>query len=147
MSNIEIVKLLKQMSKDLDQIKENVDTLMLTDSKSDDMYKILNAKLDLFKNLDLDSRENLADSKSDKKPTKPSFFKKIFLEEPNKYLNILYTQDEIDALYTNEEVTKKKKDSEKSNKVANLLYTTHIKSDSPAGRASAFESIYSQFYN
>ena len=147
MSNAEIVKLLKQMSKDLEQIKENVDALMLTDRKSDDMYKTLNAKLDLFKNLDLDSRENLTDTKSDKKPTKPSFFKKIFLEEPDKYLNILYTQDEIDTLYANEEVTKKKKDSEKANKVANLLYTTHIKADTPAGRASAFESIYRQFHN
>lgn len=147
MSNAEIVKMLKQISKDLEQVKENVDALMIADGKSIDMYKTLNAKLDLFKNLDLDSRENLTDSKTDKKPTKPSFFKKIFLEEPEKYLNILYTQDEIDALYSNEDVLKKKKDAEKANKVANLLYTTHIKSDTPAGRASAFESIYSQFHS
>mgnify|MGYP001618182083 CR=1 FL=1 len=146
MSNAEIVKMLKSMCKDIEQIKENIETLVQADNKSEDMYKTLNAKLDLFKNLDLDSRENLTDAKNEKKPTKPSFFKKIFLEDSDKYLNILYTQDEIDALYANEEVVKKKKDADKANKVAALLYTTHIKQDSPAGRTSAFESIYTQFY-
>lgn len=146
MSNAEIVKMLKAMSKDIEQMKENIETLVQADNKSHDMYKILNAKLDLFKNLDLDSRETLTDTKNEKKPTKPSFFKKIFLEDREKYLNTLYTQDEINLIYADDEVIKKKKDADKATKAAALIYANHIKADSPAGRASAFESIYTQYY-
>ena len=78
MSNAEIVKLLKAMSKDIENIKDNLNTLMQAEHKSDDMYKTLNAKLDLFKNLDFESRESITDKKNEKKPTKPSFFKKLF---------------------------------------------------------------------
>jgi aconitase A len=146
MSTTEIVKILKNLSKDIEQMKQTINSLVEADNKSEEMYKTLNAKLDLFKNLDSDSRENIADKKNDKKPTKPSFFKKIFLEEQEKYLNTLYTQDEIDAIYASDEVVKKKKDTDKAVKAAAIIYVQHIKGNSPEGRASAFESIYTQFY-
>jgi aconitase A len=146
MSTAELVKMLKAMSKDLEQMKESIDMLVQSDAKAEDMYKTLNAKFDLFKNLDIESRESMADSKSEKKPTKPSFFKKIFLEDRSKYINTLYTQDEIDAIYAGEEVSKKKKEADKAGKAAALIYANHIKANNPEGRASAFESIYTQFY-
>ncbi len=139
--------MLKTISKDLEQVKLNMDTLLQTSGSSDEMYKVLNAKLDLFKNLDMESRENLADNKGDKRPpTKPSFFKQIFMEDREKYLNTLYTQDEIDAVYAHEDVVKKKKECDKARKAGALLYDIHIKKNFPEGRASAFESIYTQFY-
>ena len=42
------------------------------------------------------------------------------------------------------EVKAKKKESDRISKVVNILYTKHIKGNSPAGRASAFSSIYEQ---
>lgn len=146
MSNAEIVKLLKTLSKDMDQMKTTINALVESDNKSEEMYKTLNAKLDLFKNLDIESRESIADKKNDKKPTKPSFFKRIFLEEREKYMNTLYTQDEIDAIYATDEVVKKKKDLDKATKVAAVIYMQHIKANNPEGRASAFESIFTQLY-
>ena len=146
MSNAEIVKLLKAMSKDIENIKDNLNTLMQAEHKSDDMYKTLNAKLDLFKNLDFESRESITDKKNEKKPTKPSFFKKLFMEENEKYMNTLYTQDEINAIYASDDVTKKKKDTDKATKAAAVIYLQHIKANVPEGRASAFESIYTQYY-
>jgi arsenate reductase-like glutaredoxin family protein len=142
----ELIKMLKAMSKDIEQIKENVAILAQSDARAEDMYKILNAKLDFFKNLNLESRENISDTQSEKKLTKPSLFKKLFLENREKYIDILYTQAEIDAIYASEDVIKKKKDSDKATKVASDIYTKHIKANFPEGRASAFESIYSQVY-
>ncbi len=142
----ELIKMLKAMSKDIEQIKENVAMLTQSDTRAEDMYKILNAKLDFFKNLNLESRENISDTQSEKKLTKPSFFKKLFLENRDKYIDILYTQAEIDEIYASDDVVKKKKDSDKATKVAADLYTKHIKANLPEGRASAFESIYSQVY-
>lgn len=145
-NNTEIVKILKNLSKDVDIIKNSLDVLVASDSKSEDMYKNLNAKLDLFKNLDLESRENIADKKNTKKPTKPSFFKIIFLTRRDQYMDVLYTQDEINAIYATDVVVQKKKPDEQATKAAAMIYLQHIKGNSPPGRTSAFESIYNQEY-
>lgn len=146
-TNADIVKLLNELIKDVNTLKKDVALLVDHESKEKDMFKILNAKLDLFKNLDASSQEATASkSKTATKPTKPTFFKQIFLDDRDKYLNSLYTQDEIDEVYKTEEVIKKKKPDEKATKAASLLYTKHIKADNPSGRASAFESVYSNIY-
>ena len=106
----------------------------------------INFPVESFKNLDFESRESITDKKNEKKPTKPSFFKKLFMEENEKYMNTLYTQDEINAIYASEDVTKKKKDTDKATKAAAMIYLQHIKANVPEGRASAFESIYTQYY-
>ncbi len=161
MSNADITKTLKAMAKDIEQNKNNINTLInlinkTIDIKLDEIIEtckktestntLLNSKFDIIKNLDIESREKIEDKKSEKKPTKPSFFKSLFNGDKDKYMNILYTQDEIDDIYQSEEVIKKKKDSDKLNKVADLLYKNHIKENKPEGRQSAFESIYSQLY-
>lgn len=160
MSTPEIVKTLKAMSKDIEQNKENINilielinsikvvdnTILEICKKTEATNTLLNAKFDIVKNLDIESRETLEDKKNEKKPTKPSFFKTLFLGDRDKYLNTLYTQDEINAIYASDEVSKKKKDADKANKAAALLYANHIKADNPEGRASAFESIYTQIY-
>lgn len=147
-TNAEIVKTLKALVKSTDQLKIAIEKLVdASDSKSDEQFKILNAKLDLFKNLDLESRENIADKKSaNRKPNKPTFFKRIFKENRDEYLNNLYTQEEIDVISALDEVQKKKNDDDKNTKIAALIWEKHIKANQPEGRTSAFESIFSQFY-
>lgn len=158
-TNADIVKILKAMAKDLNQMKisinelveatdgskQSIDVLLDANDKSKDMYKVLNAKLDLFKNLDMDSRENIQDKKSSKKISRPSFFKQLFLEQRDMYMDKLYTQDEIDAIYSLDEV-KKKKDADKATKAAALIFLNHIKANVPEGRFSEFESIYAKAY-
>ncbi len=143
-TNADLVKTLKALTKSVEQIKLDIEKLVESDSKSKEMYTVLNAKLDLFKNLDMESRENISDKKKSKKATKPSFFKTLFLEDREEYLNNLYTQEEVDAIYASDEI-KKRKPSDQANKVAAVIYTKHIKANNPEGRASAFESIYTQF--
>lgn len=138
-STQEIVKMLKDLMKSNEELTTKIESLS-------DQHKVLHAKFDLLKNLDAEYHENVAKAKTTDKLTKPTFFKKIFNDDREKYLNTLYTQDEIDAIYATEEVMKKKKPEEKSLKAGALIYAKHIKGNSPEGRQSAFESIYSQVY-
>ena len=157
--NNEIIDLLTKLSNDmdelkvsLDQMKANVNELQEDNASSavnaEKMYKTLNAKFDMFKNLEASSRETIQQANTaPRKLTRPVFFKKIFIEDREKYLNVLYTQEEIDAAMEDKDVIAKKKESDRLSKVATILYTNHIKGNNPAGRANAFTSIYDQSIN
>jgi len=152
MSKTEVLDLLKKISKDVENLNVRMNTIETKQgediSKCQEMFKILNAKIDIFKNLESESREAvLQKTASGKRPTKPSFMKLIFINERDQHMNILYTQDEIDALYETDEVKAKKKEADRTAKVASMIYTEHIKKDNPPGRESAFESIYKNRYS
>lgn len=148
--NAEILKLLKALSKDMAEMKLAVKELQEDNASSavnaEKMYKILNAKFDMFKNLETQSREQVQPAASTRKPTRPAFFKQLFLDDRDKHLNVLYTQEEIDAAFQEKEVLAKKKEADRISKVVTILYTRHIKANSPEGRASAFASIYEQTF-
>lgn len=110
--------------------------------------KALHAKLDLFRNLDTNSRDEITNTAVVKKAklTRPSFFKMIFIERRDEFMNILYTQDEIDAIFNHNDVKAKKSIADKNVKAAALLYLTHIRDNVPEGRSSAFNSIYDKHY-
>lgn len=113
-------------------------------ANAETMYKNLNVKFDVF---NLESRSRQTVQQTDKQPSKlsrPAFFKKIFAEERDKYMDKLYTQEEIDAAMADKEVRAKKKDSDKILKACMIIYTNHIKADNPVGRWSAFQSFYDQ---
>ncbi len=151
-TNTDVIDLLKTLCKDMEEVKLAIKELQEDNAQAaigaEKMYKTLNAKFDLFKNLEEQSRETIQQgSSSTRKLTRPAFFKKMFLEEREKYLNTLYTQEEIDAAYQDKDVIAKKKDTEKAAKVVTILYNTHIKANNPEGRLSAFESLYQQSLN
>jgi regulator of replication initiation timing len=153
-TSTEIVALLKELSADMAEMKVAMAEMKaaMTDLQEDNassaingekMYKTLNAKFDIFKNLEAQSREAIQQTAATpRKLTRPGFFKKLFLEEREKYMNILYTQEEIDIAFQDKDVLAKKKDVDRINKVAGIIFTNHIKADSPEGRASAFASLY-----
>ena len=159
MSKSEVLDLLKTIAKDVESFGrrletiegkiESIETNQVEDvNKAKDMFKILNAKIDVIKNLESESREAISQkSSSGKKPTKPSFMKQIFIEERDQFMNVLYTEDEINAVFDSDEVKAKKKEAERNAKAAALIYARHIKADNPAGRQSAFESIYKNRYS
>lgn len=154
--NAEVIDLLTKLSKDMQELKvalssiqNDVKELQEDNASSavnaEKMYKTLNAKFDMFKNLDSQSRENIQQpASSSRKLTRPVFFKKIFMEEREKHMNILYTQEEIDAAYQDKDVLAKKKEADKISKVASIIYMNHIKANNPEGRAGAFASLYEQ---
>ena len=149
MSKNEVIDLLKKLSKDMEEMKIAIKELQEDNASSavnaEKMYKTLNAKFDMFKNLESQSRETLQQNTSTgRKLTRPAFFKKIFTEEREKHLNVLYTQEEIDTAFQEKEVLAKKKEADRISKVVTIIYTKHIKANNPEGRASAFASLYEQ---
>ena len=148
-ANTEIIDLLKNLSKDMEEMKIAIRELQEDNASSainaEKMYKTLNAKFDMFKNLEEQSRETIQQNASTgRKLTRPAFFKKIFLEEREKHINVLYTQEEIDAAFQEKDVLAKKKETDRLSKVVTIIYTKHIKANDPEGRASAFASLYEQ---
>jgi len=151
-ANAEILQVLHALQKDVSELKVAIKELQEDNASaainSDKMYKTLNAKIDVFKNMEAQSRESIQQtSTSTRNPTRPAVFKKLFLEEREKHMNVLYTQEEIDAAFQTKEVLAKKKETERISKVISILYTTHIRADKPEGRNSAFASIYDQLLN
>ena len=148
-----LVQEVKQLNIAIAEIKTNIHELQEDNASSavnaEAMYKTLNAKFDLFKNLESNSRETILQqtNSSTRKLTRPVFFKKLFVEEREKYLNILYTQEEIDSAMQEKDVLAKKKEADRISKVATIIYTNHIKANNPEGRASAFASLYEQSLN
>lgn len=147
--NAEVLDLLKKLSKDMEDMKVAVKELQEDNASSavnaEKMFKTLNAKFDMFKNLESQSRENIEQKASTgRKLTRPAFFKKIFIEEREKHLDVLYTQEEIDAAFQEKDVIAKKKEADRISKVVTIIYTNHIKANNPEGRASAFASLYEQ---
>lgn len=150
--NDEVMKLLNKVAADIQDLKLAMKELQEDNASSavnaEKMYKTLNAKFDMFKNLDTQSRETIQQTTTTtRKSTRPVFFKQLFVNDREKYLNVLYTQEEIDAAFQDKDVVSKKKDADKISKVATILYATHIKANNPEGRASAFASIYEQAHN
>lgn len=151
MNTSEITTLLNKMLSEMSVLKTEIKSLKgeVSATKGEIIelkgeVNSLASKYDLINNVAPESTGGLTAAPSGRRPTKPSFFKQLFLEDQAKYIDVLYTQDEIDAMYANEEVVKKKKDAEKATKVAGLLYRAHIVANTPVGRLSAFESIYTQ---
>lgn len=144
---------LASLSKDVGELKVSIKELQEDNASAavnaEQMFKTLNAKLDIFRNLETQSRETLQQqtSSASRKLTRPRYFKELFTTDRNKYLNVLYTQAEIDEAFQSKEVVVKKKEADRISKVASILYTTHIKGDTPEGRASAFASMYNQAFS
>lgn len=148
-ANAEVIELLKALTKDMTEMKIAIKELQEDNASSavgaEKMYKTLNAKFDMFKNLESQSRDTIQQTTTaGRKLTRPAFFKKLFIEERDKYLNVLYTQEEIDAAFLDKDVVAKKKEIDRISKVVTILYTTGIKANNPEGRASAFASLYEQ---
>ncbi len=147
--NTEIIELIKALAVDVAATKTAIadlkEAVQASAAATELINKTTHAKLDIFKNLQAQSRETI-ESTSQKRPTKPAYFKKIFIEDRATYINKLYTEEEIKAAFADKGVMAKTKESEKLTKVANIIYTNHIKADNPTGRLSEFTSIFEKAY-
>lgn len=144
-SDKEILKAIKELSSQITKLNSKIDESEILNKTMQQMqWKEINYKMDVFLNLSKQSVDAVVNEPTTtRKTNKPTFFKNLFINEYDKYLNDLYTQEEVDILKNHEDVKKKVKDADKQVKIASLIYNTHIKSNNPEGRLAKFESIYS----
>ncbi len=146
-----IADTLKKLVIDVAAMKKAIDELRegntMSAKSADDMYRALNLKLDLLQNLDVKSTAAIAQAAEKKvtKPSRPMFFKSIFNEDRSKYLDVLYSQADVDAVLADERVTKTKAGTTQSNRIATLVYNEHVKVN--PDRMSAFEKIYAKQFS
>lgn len=134
--------------KELQELKKEIISINDRMTEMQDMMKLLNAKLDLFKNLEPETRENInaGATNQGKKPLRASVFKTLFAEDQDKYIDLLYTKEELDNAMNDPEVTKKRKQEDKLKKAADIIFHTCIKNNTQ-GRNTEFENIYNKYIN
>lgn len=86
-----------------------------------------------------------APKKAAGKMYRPSFFKKIFMEDRQKFMGILWTSKEIQRALAMPEVSSKKDPEARYAKVSRILYEASIKADEPKGRKAKFEIAFAEF--
>ena len=128
----------------LDKLEKNVIEMdSISRSRCEVMFNHLDHKIDNAVNLNQQSVTNISDP-NPRKINKPSFFKKIFLEQKDEYMGRLFLEEEIEAISKMEDVVSKKKEADKQARIATIIYQNHIKGNNPPGRLAEFESIYEQ---
>lgn len=133
-------------NKELQLIKSEIVSINDTMKDMQDMMKLLNAKLDLFKNLEPESRENInaGATVKGKNPLRASVFKLLFAEDQEKYIDVLYSREELETIMNDPEVIKKRKQEDKLKKAADMIYHGCIKNNSQS-RITAFEDLYNKY--
>lgn len=146
-ANAEMIELIKTIAADVADMKLAVRELQEDNAQAavgaEKMYQTLNVKFDMLKNLETASREAVQQTATrTTKPTRPAFFKQIFAEERDTHIGTLYNQDDIDAAFAEREVVAKKKEVERNNKAASIVYQNCLKGDNNKTRLAAFEQLY-----
>ena len=104
----------------------------------------MGAKIDIMCNID---RPNVTSTKTTNKVnkilTKNTFFKDKLKKNMNEYIDILYTENDINELKHHADVLNKKTDILKKNKIIDILYNNITKIDS--GKNIILKNIYDKY--
>jgi hypothetical protein len=104
----------------------------------------IDIKLDILCNLDTrNSTANKAQVKKTKVVSKLAFFKNKLKKNINEYIDVLYTEDEINDLYSLDDVKVKKTELLKKNRIIDLLYVNITKND--AQKNIKLKNIYDEY--
>lgn len=118
---------IKELNKKIDALTALIQSDLINKMKIEEMINNIETKLDLYINFDTQVKSMTTQVKTF--PSRPTWFKDQFALNNNVFINDgLYTSDDINELFKNKEVVKKKKDSEKIMKIGALLYAV-IKDD------------------
>jgi hypothetical protein len=136
-----ITKLEKENSKFKDEIK---DIIILENSLMTEIGNKIETKLDLFGNMEFNNNTKQV-TKANKKVTPLVFLKQELKEDLNKFIDILYTIEDIENLKEKKEVKSKKTEVDKTTKIISLLYSEVIKKNEDAlGKLKELLNEYSQ---
>lgn len=121
----DIINKLNQLTDDFNKFKNTIDDIIIMNTTLvQEIANQINTKIDILCNLETSSTTSSKPApKKNKALSKPAFFKDKLKVNLNEFLDILYTQNDIDELYNNTEVKSKKTETTKKNKLIDLLYT------------------------
>jgi hypothetical protein len=114
-------------------MKEIMDRMNMLEKKLEDMVVANNAivsniannielKIDLLLNADKNVSQQKAAASGKKVKAKNAFFKEKIKEDKNVYLNLLYSNEDVDKLMELNDVKSKKGDINKLSKMSEYLY-------------------------
>jgi hypothetical protein len=140
-----IIEKLNKLEAELDNYKTYTESVILVNTTLiQEIANGIDVKLDILCNLDnSNTSANKTQVKKSKALLKSAFFKNKLKENINEYVNILYTEDEIKDLYSNDEVKGKKTETLKKNKIIDLLYINITKHD--AQKNTKLKNIYNEY--
>jgi hypothetical protein len=122
---------------ELKALRQTVEEMVLTNNAV--INRIANnieLKIDILANSEA-VIENQKANAPKKLKTKQTFFKDLFKEDKDKFIDVLYTQDQLTAAYAHDDV-KSRKAHHKDGKAADIIYKEISKSD-------ALEKLYSEY--
>lgn len=132
------------LEKRLNKLEQNVMEIdSISRTRTEIMFNHLDHKIDNAVNLNQQSVTSISDP-NPRKINKPSFFKKLYVEQTDEYMGKLWLPSEIEVISKMDDVVNKKKEADKQTRIAHHIYTIHIKPNNPPGRLAEFESIYEQ---
>lgn len=126
-----ILESLKELKYEINNIKEQMISMEAQMQIGFNREHIIN---DIKNNTSFNNEEtksNIEESIPSKKNkhNRPAYFKKLFLEHRDEYMDKLFSQNLIDKYMENIDVVKKKNTTDKYNKIASLIYSECIKID------------------
>jgi len=121
----EIIIKLNQLTDDFNKFKNTIDDIIIMNTTLvQEIANQINTKMDILCNLETSSTTSSKPAaKKNKALSKPAFFKDKMKANINEFINVLYTQEELNDLYNNSEVKSKKTETTKKNKIIDLLYS------------------------
>lgn len=110
---------------DFNKFKNTIDDIIIMNTTLvQEIANQVNTKMDILCNLDTNSTTSSKSvAKKNKSLSKPAFFKEKIKTNINEFINVLYTQEDINDLYNKSEVSSKKTETAKQNKLIDLLYS------------------------
>lgn len=121
----EIIIKLNQLTDDFNKFKNTIDDIIIMNTTLvQEIANQINTKMDILCNLETSSTTSSKPAaKKNKVLSKLAFFKDKMKANINEFINVLYTQEELNDLYNNSEVKSKKTETTKKNKIIDLLYS------------------------
>ncbi len=128
----DLINQINQLSNDFNKYKNTVDDIIIMNTTLvQEIANQINTKIDILCNMNnINNKTNkTTGNKKGKSLTKTSFFKDKMKININEFINILYTQEELDELQNNPDVKIKKTEASKKTKIIDLLYANITKKD------------------
>lgn len=142
---IEFSKQNKHIESSISEYKKQIEQVMIHNSiEVQTIATEMGAKIDIMCNIEKPATSSTKTSaKTSKILTKNAFFKDKLKKNINEYIDILYTEDDINELKNHPDVLSKKTDILKKNKIIDILYNNITKVDS--GKNIILKNIYEKY--
>lgn len=128
-----IIRELNKLKTEFNTYKEYTDNIVsINTSLVQEVANQINTKIDILCNIEnsvTNNNTNKSTVKKNKSLTKSAFFKDKMKNNIKEFVNILYTESELDELNNNPEVKSKKTDNTKKNKIIDILYNNITKNN------------------